>query len=55
MAGGSGDMPDLMAMGEQYWKAWTDFAQNAMQGQSMDWRDPVQAFSRAAGPLGGMA
>ncbi|MCB1555456.1 MAG: class III poly(R)-hydroxyalkanoic acid synthase subunit PhaE [Xanthomonadales bacterium] len=55
MAGGSGDMPDLMAMGEQYWKAWTDFAQNAMQGQSMDWRDPVQAFSRAAGPLGGEA
>lgn len=45
----------MLAMGQQFWNAWTDLAQGVAQGKSADWSDPMQAFSKAAGPLGGEA
>jgi len=55
MAAFGKDGPDVLAMGQQFWNAWTDLAQGVAQGKAPDWSDPMQAFSKAAGPLGGEA
>ena len=55
MAAFGKDGPDPLAMGQQFWNAWTELAQGAAQGKAPDWTAPMHAFSKASSPLGGEA